>query len=108
VSSAVAAPDVVTDPLITSSNFIVIPVSVSVDGSDEQALAFTSGVQNGSRLFLVNSIGTGSTQGETTETDPATTPASGASTWTLAGFIFVLDTAASGSASPTASAATNG
>lgn len=89
--NVVAAPQAVTDPLITSSNFIVIPVSVSVDGSDAQAMAFTSGVQKGSRLFLVNSIGTGSSQGETTEDDTVTSPDSGSTTWTLSGFIFVLN-----------------
>ncbi len=103
-ATAIAAPPVVTSPLITSGNFVVIPVSVTVDGSDTQALAFTSGVQKGARLFLVNSIGTGSTQGETTGADassgavggPSAAPG-GASTWTLSGFVFVLQRPASGS-----------
>lgn len=107
-SSAVAAPKTVTDPLITSSNFIVIPVSVSVDGSDAQALAFTSGVQKGSRLFLVNSIGTGSAGGETADTGAPAATTSGSKTWTLAGFIFVLDTTATATASSPAAAPANG
>jgi len=93
-SAAPSAPAVATDPLITSSNFTVIPVSVSVDGSDSGALDFTSAVQDGARLFLVNSIGTGSTQGEATEagagSEKPAVAASGSRTWTLSGFIFVL------------------
>jgi Tfp pilus assembly protein PilO len=108
-SVAVSAPTTVTDPLITSSNFIVIPVSVAVDGTDAQALAFTAGVQDGARLFLVNSIGTGSTQGETTETEDTTaTATTGTKTWTLSGFVFVLDSTAGTPAATPSATATNG
>ncbi|MFJ2978556.1 hypothetical protein ACIPEP_06835 [Curtobacterium sp. NPDC087082] len=107
-STAVAAPKTVTDPLITASNFIVIPVSVSVDGSDAQAMAFTSGVQKGARLFLVNSIGTGSTQGETTGDEAPASADTGSTTWTLSGFIFVLDGASGGTSGTVADPATNG
>jgi len=100
--TAPAAQPTVTDPLITTSNFTVIPVSVSVDGPDSGALDFTSAVQDGDRLFLVNSIGTGSTQGETTDggagTDTTAAATSGGRTWTLSGFIFVLKSAASDAA----------
>jgi len=98
-STAVTAPDVVTDPAITSANFILIPVSVTVAGTDTEALAFTAGVQEGARLFLVNSIGTAAGQGETvgdgagasagTDMAAGTAP-SGARDWTLSGYIFVL------------------
>lgn len=98
---AVTAP--VTDAQITASNFSTIAISIDVTGSFEQALAFTSGVQNGERLFLVNDIK--STRAETTDgsaTDGSTTGASagsGATTWTLSGFIYVLSDAASAQSS---------
>ncbi|WIB77311.1 hypothetical protein DEJ28_16960 [Curtobacterium sp. MCPF17_002] len=89
---SVTAP--VTDPQITASNFSTIALSIQVTGSFEQALAFTSGVQNGERLFLVNDIK--SDRAETT--DDSTTETSGdagTTGWTLSGFIYVLSDAAS-------------
>lgn len=96
--SAPAAAAPVTNAQITASNFSTIAISIDVTGSFEQALAFTSGVQNGERLFLVNDIK--SARAETT--DGSTTDAtagSGATTWTLSGFIYVLSDAASAQSS---------
>ena len=87
-----AVPAPVTDAQITASNFSTISISIDVTGSFAQALAFTSGVQNGDRLFLVNDI-----KSERAETTDATATAtdSGATTWTLSGYIYVLSDAVS-------------
>lgn len=45
-----------TSPLITSADFTLIPVSVTVRGSEDQVLGFVRSAQNGSRLFLVNGL----------------------------------------------------
>lgn len=86
VPSAPAAPAVVTNGAITGQNFSVIPVTVAVDGTFEQARAFLAGVQHGKRLFLVTSIASAEKSGE----DGA---ASDQSTWTFGGSIYVLATA---------------
>jgi Tfp pilus assembly protein PilO len=112
--SGVAAPAPKTDPSITGTNFTVIPVSVAISGSDAQALAFTSGVQNGARLFLVNALssgtGTGTSGGESlggsVDAPPTTTSAGKA--WTLGGYIYVLDEGGSTTATSTATPAANG
>ncbi|MFZ7087338.1 hypothetical protein [Curtobacterium sp. RRHDQ10] len=98
-------PATVTNEAITSSNFTVIPVSVSVEGSYSDALAFTKAVQTGTRLFLVNSIN--SAPKSSGDESGSTTSADADAVWTLAGYIYVLDTAAT--AQPSAgTAATNG
>ncbi len=51
----VGAPPV-TSGLITSKNFTVIPVSVTVRGAEDQIFAFIKAAQNGKRLFLVNGL----------------------------------------------------
>jgi Tfp pilus assembly protein PilO len=81
------APAAVTDPQITSANFSTIQMSVAVTGSYDQALAFTSGLQHGPRLFLVNSIASGGGSGSGDDADA--TP-----TWTLSGLIYVLSNTA--------------
>lgn len=82
-SSATAAPTAapvaglpLTDPKITATNFVVIPVSLSVTGSADQVLAFTGAMQKGSRLFLVDKY--------TSAGDNSAHIAS------LAGFVYVL------------------
>jgi len=45
-----------TDPLITGSNFVDIPVTVTTLGSWDASLSFTKGLQSGKRLFLVTGI----------------------------------------------------
>lgn len=95
--AAPTAPSVVTNAAITGQNFSVIPVTVAVDGSFDQALSFVNGVQNGQRLFLITTIGSTEKSGD----DGATTSAS---TWTFGGFIYVLDT----TPTPATAAPTNG
>ncbi|WP_412147847.1 hypothetical protein [Curtobacterium flaccumfaciens] len=83
-----------TDPAISAANFSAIPVSVSVDGSFDQALSFVGGLQDGARLFLVTTVSSSVSQDST---DPA---AAAATTWTFGGYVYVLtagsDTAAKG------------
>lgn len=97
VPQAPAAPSVVTNAAINGRDFSVIPVTVSVDGSFDQALAFVKGVQGGQRLFLIDSITSSQKSGD----DGA---ASTSSTWTFGGSIYVLDRA--GDASTAGPAAT--
>jgi Tfp pilus assembly protein PilO len=52
------APDPVTDSRITSDNFLLVPVSLSVSGGWNEVLAFTHGVQTGNRLTLVTKVST--------------------------------------------------
>ncbi|SBN61385.1 Pilus assembly protein, PilO [Curtobacterium sp. 9128] len=75
------AADPHSDPLITSSNFSVISVTVAVDGSYDQALAFTQAAQSGARLFLVSGIAATSTDEK---------PPMEAQSWSLTGTIYVL------------------
>ncbi|MFC5502770.1 hypothetical protein ACFPJ4_11020 [Lysinimonas soli] len=47
-----------TDPRITGTNFIAIPVSVTTEGDWPSTLSFVKGLQSGQRLFLVTGIST--------------------------------------------------
>ncbi|KQS10095.1 hypothetical protein ASG04_05830 [Curtobacterium sp. Leaf183] len=83
-SAAAALPQAVlphSDPEITGANFTVIGVDLSVDGSYDQALAFTKAVQGGDRLFLVSDIAAASTD---------ELPPMDAQSWSLTGEIYVL------------------
>ena len=89
-ASATAAPTTgattATDPAISGKNFSAIPVSVSVDGSFDQALAFVGGLQDGARLFLVNTVSSSASQ------DSADASAASSTTWTFGGYVYVLTT----------------
>jgi Tfp pilus assembly protein PilO len=104
------APVPVTDSAITGTNFTVMPVTVAIAGSYDQALAFTKAVQGGDRLFLVNRIAA-------TDADESAPPMT-SQAWSLSGFVYVLaepsdaaetapatDPAESPTASPTATPA---
>jgi Tfp pilus assembly protein PilO len=93
--STPAAPAATTNSLITSSNFTAVPVSVGVDGSFPQALSFLKSVQSGSRLFLVNNITSTSGASADSSSSSGDTSASSPMTWTLSGYIYVLEDAAS-------------
>lgn len=54
-----------TDPLITGANFVVVPVTVVVSGTDAATLAFASDVQQMGRLFAVSSVTSTTTDGVT-------------------------------------------
>ncbi|PZE37664.1 type 4a pilus biogenesis protein PilO [Curtobacterium sp. MCPF17_031] len=93
-----AAPSAVTNPLITSRNFSVIPVTVAVTGTLDQALKFVSALQAGERLFLITAVSSAQQSGD----DGA---ASATSTWTFGGSVYVLDRSADASAAVSADAA---
>jgi Tfp pilus assembly protein PilO len=99
--SAPQAPSLVTDAAITGQNFSVIPVTVAVDGSFDQALQFVKGVQGGDRLFLITTISSAEKSGEDGT-------ASSSSSWTFGGSIYVLDRSADGAATSTATTSANG
>jgi len=76
------APTPLTDAAITGTDFTVIPVTVAVTGSYDQALAFTKSVQTGERLFLVNRIAA-------TDVDESGPPMT-SQAWSLSGSVYVL------------------
>lgn len=51
-----ASTSITTNPRITSSNFIVIPVQFSVTGDYSKVLDFVHAVQVGPRLFLISNL----------------------------------------------------
>ena len=51
------------DALITGTNFVTIPVTVTVTGSFDGSLGFIHGLQTGTRLFLVTGIVTKQAEG---------------------------------------------
>ena len=53
-----AAPALVTNPKITSANFIAIPIDVKITGPYANVLNFVKGLQSGERLFLVTNLST--------------------------------------------------
>lgn len=55
-SSAESSTPLVTNPKITSTNFIVIPVQFSLTGNYSNVLEFVHEVQVGSRLFLISNL----------------------------------------------------
>jgi Tfp pilus assembly protein PilO len=54
--ATVAGAPPVTSPLITSANFTLVPVSVTVRGDEKQILQFVHASQTGTRLLLVNGL----------------------------------------------------
>lgn len=66
------------DPRITATNFIAIPISITVEASYTNVLDFVSGVQAGHRLVLVTAVST---------TEPTV---EGTVTGTITAFVYVL------------------
>lgn len=85
--AAPAAPDLVTDPLVTATNFSSIPITVSIQGSYAQARDFLSKLQGGSRLFLVTTF---ASTGSSEAGDATGVP----DQWTVGGLVYVLQDAA--------------
>lgn len=81
------APELVTDPLVTATNFSSIPITVSIQGSYAQARDFLSKLQGGSRLFLVTTF---ASTGSSEAGDATGTP----DQWTVGGLVYVLQDAA--------------
>jgi len=91
------APQPQTDSLISSANFITVPVTLEVQGSTAAVLAFTKSLQQGDRLVLVTKVDMTREQGEGGVTDQFT--------MSLGGDMYVLETAASPAAEPAAAEA---
>ncbi|THG29657.1 type 4a pilus biogenesis protein PilO [Naasia lichenicola] len=91
-----------SDPRITAGNFIQIPVTVSVTGSYENVQAFLAGLQNGSRLFLVNSFQ--STRNASEDGSSTTITADSSVSAVIGGFVYVLLSSEDASANATAAA----
>lgn len=49
---------IVTNPLIDSTNFVAIPVTIEIDGKLSSVLKFVNGLQSNARLFLVSTLST--------------------------------------------------
>ncbi|ROS77552.1 pilus assembly protein PilO [Curtobacterium sp. PhB130] len=99
--AAPTSPTVTTNAAITGTDFSVVPVTVAVDGTFDQALSFVKGMQTGSRLFLITTISSAEKSGDDGST-------SAQSTWTFGGSIYVLDRSAGTAASTPAATPTNG
>ena len=56
-------PAIVTSPLIDSTTFVTVPVTVTVDGKFPQILKFVQGLQSSPRLFLVTDLDITSLEG---------------------------------------------
>jgi Tfp pilus assembly protein PilO len=85
--AAPVAPDLVTDPLVTATNFSSIPITVSIQGSYAQARDFLAKLQGGSRLFLVTTF---ASTGSSEAGEGAGVP----DQWTVGGLVYVLQDAA--------------
>ncbi|WIB26304.1 hypothetical protein [Curtobacterium sp. MCSS17_015] len=96
-SATPSPPGVTTDARITGENFSVIPVTVSVDGSFDQAMAFATEVQDLSRLYLVTSITSSASEPSAESTETSST------TWNFGGYVYVLDIDADASGTAAAS-----
>jgi Tfp pilus assembly protein PilO len=57
-TASAAGTPAVSSPLITQTNYAAIPVTVTVRGQYANVLDFVSGLQSGSRLFLVTGLST--------------------------------------------------
>ena len=92
-SSASGSTTLVTDPKITPTNFVVIPLQFAVSGDYSKVLDFVHDVQYGRRLFLVTSLSTtGSTNTKgviNNASKPATSTPEKVDA-TLGGYIYVL------------------
>lgn len=83
----------VTNPKITSANFVIIPVQFAVTGGYAKVLDFVHDVQNGQRLFLVTTLSsTGSTDANGAGTSGKKTSATVVEKVdsTVGGFMYVL------------------
>ncbi len=76
---------------ITSANFVVVPVQISVTGDYGRVLNFVNDVQMGQRLILVSSLTTtGATDAKGAKGNARTSGGSQKVDSTLGGFIYVL------------------
>jgi Tfp pilus assembly protein PilO len=83
-------PGIVTNPLIDSSNFVAIPVTIEVAGSQSAFLKFVNGLQSNNRLFLVFGL----------STEQAAEPGSKGIVGKVGGFIYAIPTGVPGDPHP--------
>ena len=84
-------PTTQTNRNITSANFVVVPVQITVTGDYGRVLSFVNDVQMGQRLVLVSSLTTtGATNSKGVKGSPSTTAGSQKVDSTIGGFIYVL------------------
>jgi Tfp pilus assembly protein PilO len=84
----VVDPAIVTSPLITSENFVTVPVTVELTGTLEQLKIFIQGLQSSPRLFLVSDLDISEQQGSSVMTS------------TIGGFIYAIPTGVPGHPRP--------
>jgi Tfp pilus assembly protein PilO len=85
----VAYPGIVTNPLVDSSNFVAIPVTIQVNGKLTEILKFVNGLQTNDRLFLVSAL----------TTEPGAEVGS-AMVGKIGGFIYAIPTGVEGNPRP--------
>lgn len=86
----VVDPAFVTSPLIDSSNFVAIPVTIEVSGKWAPILRFIQGLQSSNRLFLVSSLNTSQEAG-----------GGDSMTAKIGGYIYAIPTGVEGNPRPT-------
>lgn len=80
-----------TNSKITSTNFVTIPVQITVTGDYGKVLDFVNDVQLGQRLFLVSTLSsTGSTDSKGAKGNPTTSGGSQKVDSSIGGYIYVL------------------
>ncbi len=80
-----------TNPKITTTNFVTIPVTIGVTGDYSKVLDFVNDVQLGRRLFLVSTLSSmGATNSKGVKGSPTTSGGSQRVDSTIAGFMYVL------------------
>ncbi|WP_066517718.1 hypothetical protein [Curtobacterium ammoniigenes] len=90
---AAAAP--YTNPSITAANFNLISVTIAFDApSYDKGVAFVKAIQSGQRLFLIDTL--------SQTTGSGSSSSAGAQSWSLSGYIYVIDTTSVTGASTTA------
>ncbi len=91
VAATPTAPTLATSPLITATNFSDLPVSVSVQGTYTQGLAFLEGLRTGKRLFVSSTISYNASSTTTTGSGSSSSaPSSSGLDWTIGGLIYAL------------------
>lgn len=80
-----------TNPKITTTNFVIIPVQIGVTGDYAKVLDFVNDLQSGRRLYLVSALSTmGATNSKGVKGSPTFTGGSQKVDSSITGYIYVL------------------
>lgn len=80
-----------TNPKITSTNFVTIPVQIAITGDYGKVLDFVNDVQLGRRLFLVSALSSmGATNSKGVKGSPTTSGGAQRVDSSITGYIYVL------------------